>query len=151
LELLAQAQQFISLGRWNKELSETKQQQQDLGPREKFILSANKGKILASKCLKCSHAMLETVYFCDKCFGSKFESVEFEGIGKIVTYTIQAVVPEGFEDTESYAWAIFKIDNAPFRASGFLSGITSPKDLPIGTKVKVAGFDPKHGLLLQKL
>ncbi|HEY9491995.1 MAG TPA: zinc ribbon domain-containing protein, partial [Nitrososphaeraceae archaeon] len=45
-----------------------------MGPREKFILSANKGKILASKCLKCGHAMLETVYFCDKCFGSKFES-----------------------------------------------------------------------------
>ena len=83
--------------------------------------------------------------------GSKFEPVEFEGIGKIVTYTIQAVAPEGFEDTESYAWAIFKVDNAPFRASGFLSGVKSPKDLPIGAKVKVAGFDPKHGLLLQKL
>ena len=132
-------------------MSETKQQQQDLGPREKFILSANKGKILASKCLKCGHAMLETVYFCDKCFGSKFESVEFEGIGKIVTYTIQAVVPEGFEDTESYAWAIFKIDNAPFRVSGFLPGVKSAKGLSIGTKVKVSSFSPKHGLLLQKI
>lgn len=132
-------------------MSETKQQQQDLGPREKFILSANKGKILASKCLKCGHAMLETVYFCDKCFGSKFESVEFEGIGKIVTYTIQAVVPEGFEDTESYAWVVFGVDNAPFRASGFLPGVKSSKDLAIGEKVKVVGFNPKHGLILQKI
>ena len=132
-------------------MSETKQQQQDLGTREKFILSANKGKILANKCLKCGHAMLETVYFCDKCFSSKFEPVEFEGIGKIVTYTIQALAPEGFEDIESYAWVVFKVDTAPFRASGFLSGVKSPKDLPIGAKVKVAGFEPKHGLLLQKL
>jgi uncharacterized protein len=36
------------------------------------------------------------------------------------------------------------------RASGFLPGIESPKDLPIGSKVKVKGFDPKHGLVLQK-
>jgi uncharacterized OB-fold protein len=132
-------------------LSETKQQQQGSGPREKFIVSANKGKILANKCLKCGHAMLETVYYCDKCFGSKFEPVEFEGIGKAVTYTIQAVVPEGFEDTDSYAWVVFKVNSAPFRASGFLSGVKSPNELPIGAKIKVAGFDPKHGLLLQKL
>jgi uncharacterized OB-fold protein len=69
----------------------------------------------------------------------------------VVTYTIQAVAPEGFEDADSYAWVVFKVDNAPFRASGFLPRIATPKDLPIGTTVKVTGFDPKHGLLLQKL
>ena len=82
--------------------------------------------------------------------GSKFEPVEFEGIGKIVTYTIQAVAPEGFEDTESYAWAIFKVDTAPFRASGFLSGVKSPKDLPIGAKVKVVWFRSKTWSVITK-
>jgi hypothetical protein len=95
--------------------------------------------------------MLETIYYCEKCFGNKFEPIEFEGTGKTVTYTIQAVAPEGFEDTESYAWVVFKVDNAPFRTSGFLPGVKSGKDLSIGTKVKVAGFNPKHGLLLQKI
>jgi len=37
------------------------------------------------------------------------------------------------------------------RVSGFLAGIESPKELPIGSKVKVTGFSPKYGLLLQKL
>ena len=122
-----------------------------MSAREKFIASAKKNKILANKCSSCGHTMLETVNYCEKCFGSKFESIEVEGIGKVVTFTIQAVAPEGFEDVDSYAWVVFKVDNAPFRASGFLPSIATPKDLPIGTTVKVTGFDPKHGLLLQKL
>ena len=122
-----------------------------MSAREKFIASAKKNKILANKCSSCGHTMLETVNYCEKCFGSKFETIELEGIGKVVTYTIQAVAREGFEDADSYAWVVFKVDNAPFRASGFLPRIATPRDLPIGTTVKVTGFDPKHGLLLQKL
>jgi hypothetical protein len=45
---------------------------------------------------------------------------------------------------------VFKIDNTGLRASGFLPGVSTPKDLPIGTKVRVTGFDQKHGLMLQK-
>jgi uncharacterized protein len=45
---------------------------------------------------------------------------------------------------------VFKLDSAPLRASGLLPGIKTPADLPIGTKVRVAGYDPKHGLMLQK-
>jgi uncharacterized OB-fold protein len=94
--------------------------------------------------------MLETVLFCEKCSGSKFEHVELDGNGIVVTYTIQAVAPEGFEDAGSYAWVVFKVNNTQLRVSGFLPGIESPKDLPVGSKVTVTGYDPKHGLLLQK-
>ena len=117
---------------------------------EKFIEAANQKKILAQKCIRCGHLMLETVLFCEKCAGNKFEEVNLEGSGIVVTYTIQSVVPEGFEDAGSYAWVVFKVDNTQLRASGFLPGIKTPADLPIGTKIKVAGYDPKHGLMLQK-
>jgi uncharacterized OB-fold protein len=117
---------------------------------QKFIEAANRKKILAQKCVKCGHLMLETVLFCEKCAGNKFEQVDLEGSGVVVTYTIQAVVPEGFEDIGSYAWVVLKVNNTPLRVSGFLPGIKTPADLPIGTKVKVAGYDPKHGLMLQK-
>jgi len=117
---------------------------------QKFIEAAKRKKILAHKCSKCGHLMLETVLFCEKCSASKFEQIELEGTGLVVTYTIQAVAPEGFEDAGSYAWVVFKIDNSQLRASGFLPGIKTPSDLPIGTKVRVAGFDPKHGLMLVK-
>jgi hypothetical protein len=120
------------------------------GVREKFIETANRKKVLAHKCSKCGHLMLETVMFCEKCSASKFEDIELEGAGTVVTYTIQAVAPEGFEDAGSYAWVVFKIDNTNVRASGFLPGVATPRDLPIGTKVRVAGFDSHHGLLLEK-
>jgi hypothetical protein len=45
---------------------------------------------------------------------------------------------------------VFKINNENLRASGFLPGINSPADLPVGAKVQVTGFDQKHGLLLAK-
>ena len=114
-----------------------------------FIEAANRKKILAHRCTKCGHLMLETVLFCEKCSAGKFEHVELEGAGSVVTYTIQAVAPEGFEDAGSYAWVVFKIDNSQLRASGFLPGVKSPADLPIGTRVRVTGYDAKHGLMLQ--
>lgn len=118
--------------------------------REKFIEAANRKKILAHRCTKCGHMMLETVLFCEKCSSSNFEHVELEGSGTVVTYTIQAVAPEGFEDAGSYAWVVFKVDNHQLRSSGFLPGVKTPADLPIGTKVMVTAFDPKYGLMLQK-
>jgi uncharacterized OB-fold protein len=121
------------------------------GVREKFIeVARTKKKILAHKCIKCGHTMLETVMFCEKCSSGKFDDIELEGVGTVVTYTIQAVAPAGFEDAGSYAWVVFKINNSNIRASGFLPGIKDPKDLPVGAKVKVAGFDHHHGLLLEK-
>lgn len=126
------------------------QTEQQSSTREKFIEAANRRKILASKCAKCGHLMLETVLYCEKCSASRFESSELEGTGSVVTYTIQAVAPEGFEDVGPYAWVVFKVDDSPIRASGFLPGIRDPKDLPIGTKVRVIGYDEKHGLMLQK-
>jgi len=117
---------------------------------QQFIEAANRKKILAHRCMKCGHLMLETVLYCEKCSGGKFEHVELEGAGTVVTYTIQAVAPEGFEDAGSYAWVVFKVDKSQLRASGFLPGIKTPQDLPIGTPVRVAGFDQKHGLMLQK-
>ena len=77
--------------------------------------------------------------------------IEYNGVGTVNTFTIHAVPPEGFEDVDSYAWVVFSLEGAPIRVSGFLPGIKSPSDLPIGSKVKVAGFDEKHGLEIKKI
>ena len=42
------------------------------------------------------------------------------------------------------------IDNVDLRISGFLPNIAKPEDLPIGTKVKISGFDDR-GIILEKL
>jgi uncharacterized protein len=118
--------------------------------REQFIDYAKTGKILVNQCKKCDNLILETVYFCDKCFNNSFKQVIFDGKGKVVTFTIQSVVPEGFEDVDSYAWVVFKMDECGLNVSGFLPGISSPADLPLGTPVKVIDFHDKHGLVLKK-
>lgn len=118
--------------------------------REQFIEYAKKGDILVNQCTKCNNTMLETVYYCDKCFSNSFRQVPYIGKGRVVTYTIQSVVPEGFEDINSYAWVIFKLDDCDLNVSGFLPGISTPSDLPLGSKIKVIDFHDKHGLILQK-
>jgi len=120
-------------------------------PREKFIMAARRKKILAKKCSLCEHLMLATVYCCEKCSSREYETLELEGTGKVVTYTIQAVAPEGFEDAGSYAWVVFNVDGTDLRVSGFLPGVISPSTLPIGSRVMVSGYHPIHGLLLQKV
>jgi uncharacterized OB-fold protein len=142
-----QALQYISLKRW---ISITLSNPISTGVREKFIASAHKSKILARKCDDCGTVILETVLYCEKCQGNKFTIIEYDGIGIVNTFTIHTVPPEGFEDVDSYAWVIFTLDNVPLRVSGFLPGIKLPADLPIGSKVRVSGFDKKHGLLLTK-
>lgn len=122
-----------------------------LGLREKFISSARKSNILARECKNCKSIMLETTIYCPKCQGDKFNLVEYMGIGKVNTFTIHTVPPEGFDDVESYAWVVFTLDEVPLRVSGFLPGIKFPSELPIGSKVQVIGFDERHGLLLHKL
>ena len=64
------------------------------------------------------------------------------------------VPPAGFEDLVPYAWVVMELDDTseftnPIRISGFLPNIQKPKDLPIGTSVKVIDFD-NHGILLEK-
>ena len=118
--------------------------------RDRFIEFAKNGNIILNQCNKCNNIILETVYYCDKCFSSSFKPISYSGKGTVVTFTIQAVAPEGFEDANSYAWVIFKLDDGDINVSGFLPGISSPSDLPLGSKIKVIDFHEKHGLILQK-
>jgi len=129
----------------------SKIEEKDSSPRERFIASARRQKILSNKCTVCGHLMLATVYFCEKCFSRKFQSFELAGMGRVVTYTIQAVAPEGFDDAGSYAWVVFLVDDTAFKVSGFLPGIASSSDLPLGSRVKVSNYDQKHGLVLEKI
>ena len=121
------------------------------GVREKFIESAKNSTILARKCDDCSTIRLATVLYCENCQGKKFNLIEYPGIGYVNTFTIHTVPPEGFGDVDSYAWVVFSLEDVSIRVSGFLPGIKKPANLPIGSKVKVNGFDEKHGLVLKKL
>ena len=118
--------------------------------KEEFINNAKVGKVLTRKCTKCGHHHLVTTYFCQNCGNKSFENEIIDGKGKIVTYTIITVPPDGYEKYVPYAWVVMNLENSELRISGFMGGITSPADLPLGTKAKITGYD-ERGIIIEKL
>ena len=121
-----------------------------LSAKPEFIEQAKNGNVLARKCTNCEELHLATVYFCKKCGSKGFEDSVISGKGKIVTYTIMTVPPEGFEEFAPYAWAVMELDDdSRLRISGFLPKVATPEDLPIGTLAEIVGFD-ERGIVLKK-
>ena len=121
-----------------------------LSAKPEFNENAKNGNDLARKCTNCSELHLATVYFCKKCGNKGFEDSVISGKGKIVTYTIMTVPPEGFEEFAPYAWVVMELDDdSRLRISGFLPNIGAPEDLPIGTLAEIIGFD-ERGIVLKK-
>ena len=116
---------------------------------EQMIENAKEGKVLTHKCTSCSHLHLSTVYYCQKCGSKGFQDEILEGTGSIATYTIITVPPAGFENLAPYAWVVMELDDSEIRVSGFLGKIPTPEDLPIGTPIKIIGFD-ERGIILEK-
>ena len=111
--------------------------------------SAKQGKLLTLKCTNCGFLHLSTAYYCLKCGSKGFEDVLLEGTGSIATYTIITVAPSGFEKYTPYAFVVLKLDDADLRISGFMAGIATPADLPVGTKAKIVDFDDR-GIIVEK-
>ncbi len=116
---------------------------------EELIEYAKQGKLLTHKCTECGYLHLSTAYYCLKCGSKGFEDVALDGTGSVDTYTIITVAPAGFEKYTPYAFVVLQLDNADLRISGFMAGITSPEDLPVGTKAKITGFDDR-GIIIEK-
>ncbi len=116
---------------------------------EQLIETAKQGKLLTHKCTNCGYLHLSTAYYCLKCGSKGFEDVLLEGIGTVATYTIITVAPAGFEKYTPYAFVILQLDNAELRISGFMAGIATPEELPVGTRAKITGFD-ERGIIIEK-
>lgn len=117
--------------------------------KELFVAKAKEGKILVHKCTKCGFRHQSTVYFCQNCGSKGFENEIIDGVGSIVTYTIITVPPAGFEKHTPYAFVVMDLDNSDLRISGFMGGIATPSDLPVGARAKVTGYD-ERGLIIEK-
>ncbi len=121
----------------------------NMSAKQEFVDNAKSGKVLARKCTKCGELHLATVYFCKKCGNKGFENAVLDGVGTIATFTIITVPPARFEKYTPYAWVVLKLEESDLSISGFMAGIMTPADLPIGTRVKITGFDDR-GILIEK-
>lgn len=110
-------------------------------PKREFARLAAQGKVLALKCRRCGRLDLATACFCRGCGNGAFDDAVIEGRGRVATYTIITVPPEGFEEHTPYAWVVLDLDGCDLRISGFMAGIGSPGDLPVGAPARIAGYD----------
>ncbi len=115
--------------------------------REEFVAKLKEGKVLLYRCKRCNNLQLATIVFCRKCNSDEFDVVEEKGEGRVVTFTILYVPPEGYEKYAPYGWAVVRLDSG-VNISGFID-IKSPKDLPIDSRVKIVDYDGR-GIVLQR-
>ncbi len=64
----------------------------------------------AGKCKQCGKIYFPGRLICAECGSREFEMVRLSGKGKLTTYTITRVAPEGFTDQVPYAVAIVELD-----------------------------------------
>lgn len=121
----------------------------DLSIKEQFLDNIKTGKVLIMKCINCGNHNHSTVYYCKKCGKKNFDNLIINGNGHVETFTIITVPPTGFEKYIPYAWIVMTLDDSNLRISGFMEKISSPTEIPIGTKVTITGFD-ERGILITK-
>ena len=98
---------------------------------------AREGKFRAYHCKRCGHKRVDIQVFCSKCGGGDLGIIDIGGEGKVITYTIQQVAPEQFVNDVPYAWLVVELDEG-MRVTGWMPFITSPDDIKIGQRVRLA-------------
>jgi len=64
----------------------------------------------AGKCTKCQNISFPQRLVCPECGSQSLEKISLSGKGKIATFTITHVAPEGFGDQVPYAVGIVELD-----------------------------------------
>ncbi len=102
----------------------------------KYKESLKLDKLLGLKCMNCGAYVVPPKKVCVECRGENFDIVELSGKGRIQTFTVIRVAPEGFQTP--YIVCMVELDDGPWMM-GNLVGVdadNAPIEL-IGRKVKL--------------
>lgn len=95
-------------------------------------------KLLGLKCKECGVITVPPKMVCRKCASQDLDIVQLTGKGKIQTFTVNNVAPEGREDEVPYTIVLVELDESPW-IMGNLAGI-DPTEVTmdvIGKRVKM--------------
>ena len=113
---------------------------------QSYLNGLKDGKILGSKCKKCSKLMIPLKPVCSKCGSFDVEEFEITGKGVIKSFTVIYVASEKFKDEVPYVVALINL-NEGGAIMGRLIGVDPniPEDIKIGTKVRYESLVEKAG------
>lgn len=102
----------------------------------KFVDYLSSGKLMATKCKKCSSIYFPPKADCFKCMGSEMDWVELSGKCTLVTYTTIHVAPTGFENFAPYTIGVVELEEGG-KLLAWLEGIKE-ENLKIGMRLRVS-------------
>lgn len=92
-------------------------------------------RLVGSKCEKCGKTFYPKRVICPKCRrGSHMKEYVFTGKGRVHSYTVIRVPPEGFKEYVPYIIAIIKLDEGAKVISQVVD--CGPEDVKIGMRVR---------------
>ena len=112
-------------------------------------LQKHRYNIIGARCTTCNNVYFPPKSFCPECRRKgKIEEVTLSGKGKIISYTIIRVPPEGFENFTPYAVAIIELDEGT-RISGQIVGDVNKvkTGLNVETVFRKISEDGESGLI----
>jgi uncharacterized OB-fold protein len=100
-----------------------------------FEEGIRQGVIRGLLCRRCGGRYAGPLAFCPGCGSSELERVDLSTTGVILSYTIQWVAPEPFNNDAPYAWIVVRLDDGA-KITGWIPFVSRPEDLRIGQRVR---------------
>jgi uncharacterized OB-fold protein len=89
----------------------------------------------AGKCSGCGEMYFPPRRVCAECNGQEFETIVLPEDGKVLTYTVIRVAPDGYGDQAPYAMAVVELANGTKIMSQVVDCV--PEDVAIDMPVRI--------------
>lgn len=107
---------------------------------QEYNKALKKDKLMGLKCNDCGTYTCPPTMACCNCASTNHEIVEMSGKGKIVTFTVVNIAPEGRENEVPYTIAMVELDEGPWIMGNLVD--MDPRNVTmdvIGKRVKIHG------------
>jgi len=103
----------------------------------------------AAKCAKCGEVHFPPRRVCMKCGAQEFETVVLPEEGKVVTFTVIRVAPDGYGDQAPYAMAIVELTDGTRLMSQVVDCVPTDVaiDMPVRLEFRKVNQDGEGGVL----
>jgi len=101
-----------------------------------FAVHLKDGRLMGSVCKKCGYQTFPPRADCPQCLSGDFEFKEYNGKGKVYTYTTTAAAPTGFDDCVPYTVVVVELEEGG-RLLGWLGDTLELEGLAIDQDVQV--------------
>lgn len=117
---------------------------------EQFLAYLEQGKIMTTRCKKCSKATFPPKLDCASCSASEMEWIELNDPGKLITFTTVMYGPAGFENQVPYTIGVILLSNE-VSVLGSIDKNIPINEIEVGMELKASPIELPDGRLSYQL